>query len=99
MAPVPGVPGTQVASFDFASPAAPVARGTLWFPGAGHVVAATDTFLFVAVADDSPAWPWRSDIAGARYLSARRNGRHLGPDSLSREGFPTGRASTCGTMR
>jgi hypothetical protein len=54
--------GTQVASFDFASPTAPVARGTLWFPGAGNVVAATDTFLLVAVADDSPAWPWRTEL-------------------------------------
>jgi hypothetical protein len=54
--------GTQVASFDFASPTAPVARGTLWFPGAGNVVAATDSFLLVAIAEDSPAWPWRSEL-------------------------------------
>lgn len=55
-------PGTLVASFDFASPTAPVVRGTLWFPGAGNVVTATDSFLFVAIAEDSPAWPWRSTL-------------------------------------
>jgi len=52
--------GTQVASFDFTSPEAPIARGTLWFPGAGNVVTATDQFLFVAVTDYSRGWPWES---------------------------------------
>jgi hypothetical protein len=35
--------GTQIASFDLATPAAPVARSTLWYPGGNNVVHASDT--------------------------------------------------------
>lgn len=54
--------GTRVASFDFSIPSNPVARGNLWIPGAGSVVAATDRFLFVAVTDYSTLWPWKTDL-------------------------------------
>ncbi len=54
--------GTQVASFDFSVPQAPAPRGTIWFPGSGNVVSATDRFLFVAVTDYSRPWPWKSDL-------------------------------------
>lgn len=39
--------GTIVSSFDLAEPSRPEARGTLWFPGYGNVVMATDILLFV----------------------------------------------------
>lgn len=39
--------GTALTSIDLANPAAPVARETLWLPGYGNVVAATDVFFFV----------------------------------------------------
>jgi len=39
--------GTLVAAFDLSNPTSPVARNTLWFPGYGNVVSATDTYLFV----------------------------------------------------
>jgi hypothetical protein len=45
--------GTSVSSFDLAVPAAPVAKPTLWYPGYGHVIAATDRFLFIAIRDVS----------------------------------------------
>lgn len=43
--------GTQIASFDLARPAAPVARDSLWYPGYNVVVTATDRFLFAATYD------------------------------------------------
>src|SRR5206468_13006911 len=46
--------------FDLSNPDAPVAKGTLWFSGSGNVIAATDTYLFVAVA--SPSDYWRSTV-------------------------------------
>ncbi|MBI4327153.1 MAG: beta-propeller domain-containing protein, partial [Chloroflexi bacterium] len=45
--------GTLVSAFDLANPAAPVARETLWYPGASHTIAATDRFLFIASADSA----------------------------------------------
>lgn len=39
--------GTVVSSFDLANPAKPVMRSTLWFPGYGNVVMATDILLFI----------------------------------------------------
>ncbi len=41
--------GTSVCSFDLSQPASPVERSTLWFPGYGNAVMATDRFLFVAL--------------------------------------------------
>lgn len=40
--------GTVVTSYDLSNPATPAARGTLWFPGYGNTIAATDEYLFVA---------------------------------------------------
>ncbi len=54
--------GTWVSSFDLAIPGKPEAKGTLWFPGSGNVVTATDRFLFVSIIDYSRSWPWRSDL-------------------------------------
>lgn len=47
--------GTQITSFDLAVPEAPVTRSTLWYAGYGHVIHATDTYLF-AVTRDSANW-------------------------------------------
>lgn len=52
--------GTLVSSFDLAVPASPMARGTLWYPGYGNAVAATDVFLFVAT--DVPNNWWKSVV-------------------------------------
>ena len=43
--------GTSIRSFDLADPSAPVTRSSLWFPGQGNAVTATDRFLFVATQD------------------------------------------------
>ena len=48
--------GTVVSAFDLANPAAPVVRETLWYPGYGNVVTATDRFLFVAIRDAGNWW-------------------------------------------
>jgi hypothetical protein len=48
--------GTLVSSFDLSNPAAPVKRDTLWYPGYGNVVAATDTYLFIVTQDPSNWW-------------------------------------------
>lgn len=52
--------GTLVSSFDLADPAAPAARGTLWYSGYGNVVSATDVLLFVVTQD--PANWWQSIV-------------------------------------
>ncbi|MBK8000858.1 MAG: beta-propeller domain-containing protein [Verrucomicrobia bacterium] len=52
--------GTQLSSFDLADPAQPVARDTLWFPGYGNAVTATDRLLFTATQD--PANWWQSIV-------------------------------------
>ncbi|MCF7668464.1 MAG: beta-propeller domain-containing protein [Verrucomicrobia bacterium] len=39
--------GTQVSSFDLSNPAAPAEKGSLWYPGYGNLVHATDEYLFV----------------------------------------------------
>ncbi len=52
--------GTLVSSFDLGNPESPAAKDTLWFSGSGNVIAATDVFLFVAVA--SPTNYWRSIV-------------------------------------
>lgn len=38
--------GNQIASFDLATPDAPVARSTLWYSGGNNVVHATDVYFF-----------------------------------------------------
>ena len=48
--------GTLVSSYDLSAPAAPVARGTLWYPGYGNVVSATDRLLFVVTQDPGNWW-------------------------------------------
>lgn len=52
--------GSQISSFDLSDPAAPVARSTFWYPGYGHVVAATDRFLFVGL--QAPNDWWQTEI-------------------------------------
>ncbi len=41
--------GTAVVSFDLSTPAFPIRRSDLWFPGWGTAVTATDRFLFLAL--------------------------------------------------
>lgn len=67
--------GTLVSSFDLALPTAPVSKDTLWYPGSGNVVTATDRFLFVATRD--PVNWWHSyihilDISDAHGAMAAR---------------------------
>ena len=45
--------GTQLSSFDFSDRSAPVARNTLFTSGWSNVTAATDRYLFAAIADSS----------------------------------------------
>jgi hypothetical protein len=45
--------GSIVTAIDLAQPAAPVTRGGLWASGYGNVIAATDTYLFVAYRDEA----------------------------------------------
>lgn len=52
--------GLEVCSLDLADPGHPVARTTLWYPGYGNALAATDRFLFV-VAQDATNW-WQSAV-------------------------------------
>lgn len=52
--------GTLVSSFDLADPAKAVARDTLWYPGYGNVVTATDRLLFVTT--QNPANWWQSSV-------------------------------------
>ena len=52
--------GTLVSSFDLADPTAPVTRNTLWYPGYGNVVSATDVCLFVVT--QSPTNWWQSIV-------------------------------------
>ncbi len=52
--------GTLVSAFDLANPDTPVVRNTLWYPGYGNVVSATDTFLFVVT--QSPTNWWQSVV-------------------------------------
>jgi hypothetical protein len=51
--------GMVVSGFDLADPAMPVARNSVWVPGYGQVVAATDRFLFVTAQDPGD---WRTSI-------------------------------------
>jgi hypothetical protein len=48
--------GSVVSSFDLADPAHPAARGTIWHPGYGNAVSATDSYLFVATQDPTNWW-------------------------------------------
>ena len=48
--------GTVVSAFDLAKPEQPVTRNTLWYPGYGNVVSATDTYLFVVTQDPTNWW-------------------------------------------
>ena len=48
--------GTIVTSFDLANPEQPVQRSTLWYPGYGNVVSATDTYLFIVTQDPTNWW-------------------------------------------
>ena len=52
--------GSVVSSYDLSNPAQPQARSSLWHPGWGNVVTATDRFLFVATQD--PGHWWRSVV-------------------------------------
>lgn len=48
--------GTSVTSFDLANPEKPILRSTLWYPGYGNVVSASDTYLFVCTQDPTDWW-------------------------------------------
>jgi len=48
--------GTVVTSFDLANPERPAIRSTLWYPGFGNVVSASDTYLFVVTQDPTDWW-------------------------------------------
>lgn len=48
--------GTKVSAFDLSVPATPVSRNTLWYPGYGNVVTATDRLLFVVTQDPGNWW-------------------------------------------
>ncbi len=48
--------GTLVSAFDLAFPEAPVSQDTLWYPGYGNVVAATDRYLFVVTYNPTNWW-------------------------------------------
>jgi hypothetical protein len=48
--------GTLVSSFDLANPNSPVTRNTLWFPGYGGIVTATDRLLFVVTQHPTNWW-------------------------------------------
>ena len=52
--------GTSVTSFDFADPTAPTRGDSLWFSGWGHVIQATDRFLFLA--HTTPNWGWPMEV-------------------------------------
>jgi hypothetical protein len=87
--------GTLVSAFDLADPASPVVRNTLWYPGYGNVVAATDVFLFV-VTQTLEDW-WRSvvnciditapDSTMNRYASITTAGRVADKFKLNLSGF------------
>ncbi|HVR34686.1 MAG TPA: beta-propeller domain-containing protein, partial [Methylomirabilota bacterium] len=48
--------GILVTSFDLSDPAQPLLRDTLWYPGSGGVVSATDVYLFVAMQTQNDWW-------------------------------------------
>ncbi|HXG48956.1 MAG TPA: beta-propeller domain-containing protein, partial [Methylomirabilota bacterium] len=52
--------GTVVSGIDLTDPAAPVVRNTLWTPGYGQAVTATDVFLFIM--SQTTDNPWATDI-------------------------------------
>ncbi len=67
--------GTIVTSMDLSTPASPKLQGSLWYPGSGNVLTATDRYLFVSVRD--PANWWHSqihliDISDAKGVMVRR---------------------------
>ena len=54
--------GSLISAFDLADPSQPVARESLWSPGYGNVITATDRFLFVATQGTDPSNWWQSDV-------------------------------------
>jgi hypothetical protein len=54
--------GTGVTSIDFSNPAAPARGDTLWFPGWGQVIQATDQYLFLAHTLPIGGWPMDVEI-------------------------------------
>lgn len=52
--------GSVISSFDLSDPVNPKVKDTLWYPGWGNVITATDRFLFVAT-QDTGNW-WRSIV-------------------------------------
>ncbi len=52
--------GSVVSSYDLSNPTQPLTKSSLWHPGWGNVVTATDRFLFVAT-QDAGNW-WRSVV-------------------------------------
>ena len=60
--------GSVVSSIDLSDPTAPVSRTTLWYPGYGNVIMATDRFLFV-VTQNVGNW-WQSTVAIVEIAAA-----------------------------
>ena len=54
--------GSTISAFDLADPSQPVARESLWSPGYGNVITATDRFLFVATQGTDLNNYWQSDL-------------------------------------
>jgi hypothetical protein len=54
--------GSLISAFDLADPSQPVARESLWSPGYGNVITATDRLLFVATQGTDPNNWWQSDV-------------------------------------
>lgn len=48
--------GTVVSSFDLSQPNSPIKRDTLWYPGSGNAIYATDQYLFVATQSTNNYW-------------------------------------------
>ncbi len=56
------VNGTRLSGIDLANPAQPVARDSVWLPGSGNVVTATERFLLVGIQDNQTRRWWDSRL-------------------------------------
>lgn len=80
--------GITVTSLDFSNPAAPARGETLWFPGWGQVIQATDQYLFLAHTRPTGGWPMDveiidiSDPRGAMKFMSRVTAAGTVPDKF-----------------
>jgi|GEM_PF-3424637 len=54
--------GTQLSGIDLANPAQPVARNSVWLPGSGNVVTATERYLLVGIQNHETRQWWESRL-------------------------------------